>query len=207
MIRRPPRSTLFPYTTLFRSLATVSPRAEWLDRAWDTVAAWMRARGRDDLARKWDERAAIARTTLFANLRGLVDRLDPAIPFLLGAWFGVLGLALVSGFRGGIALGRRRAAGAVAGWRAWLPRPRAADLISLLAVLCAALVVSTLVAGWLTLLGTYAGTPIALLGDAAAAPDVERWLLARPASPARDRRLEYARQEARAHPGGGSHRG
>src|SRR2546422_7348702 len=26
MIRRPPRSTLFPYTTLFRSLATCKPR-------------------------------------------------------------------------------------------------------------------------------------------------------------------------------------
>ena len=193
------------YDEVVARLATVSPRAEWLDRAWETVAAWMRARGRDDLARKWDERAVIARTTLFANLRGLVDRLDPAIPFLLGAWFGVLGLALVSGFRGGIALGRRRAAGAVAGWRAWLPRPRAADLISLLAVLCAALVVSTLVAGWLTLLGTYAGTPIALLGDAAAAPAVERWLLARPASPARDRWLEYARQEARATRAGGKY--
>src|SRR3712207_8028244 len=29
MIRRPPRSTLFPYTTLFRSRASSSPRA-WL---------------------------------------------------------------------------------------------------------------------------------------------------------------------------------
>src|SRR2546422_6601451 len=28
MIRRPPRSTLFPYTTLFRSHAADSPRAE-----------------------------------------------------------------------------------------------------------------------------------------------------------------------------------
>src|SRR6266704_2784663 len=31
MIRRPPRSTLFPYTTLFRSRASVLPRA---GRAW-----------------------------------------------------------------------------------------------------------------------------------------------------------------------------
>src|SRR2546422_1771620 len=31
MIRRPPRSTLFPYTTLFRSLASCDVR--WLDRA------------------------------------------------------------------------------------------------------------------------------------------------------------------------------
>src|SRR5260370_3785272 len=37
MIRRPPRSTLFPYTTLFRSLGIVSgnrcnPAAEWFYR-------------------------------------------------------------------------------------------------------------------------------------------------------------------------------
>src|SRR3712207_8431552 len=33
MIRRPPRSTLFPYTTLFRSLRGVDPRAERLAEA------------------------------------------------------------------------------------------------------------------------------------------------------------------------------
>src|SRR2546429_5211858 len=30
MIRRPPRSTLFPYTTLFRSPSRTSSRAPWL---------------------------------------------------------------------------------------------------------------------------------------------------------------------------------
>src|SRR2546430_13250426 len=30
MIRRPPRSTLFPYTTLFRSFGEESSRARWL---------------------------------------------------------------------------------------------------------------------------------------------------------------------------------
>src|SRR2546422_2782256 len=29
MIRRPPRSTLFPYTTLFRSLAAQQPEEDW----------------------------------------------------------------------------------------------------------------------------------------------------------------------------------
>src|SRR5689334_23648917 len=29
MVRRPPRSTLFPYTTLFRSAATAVPRSLW----------------------------------------------------------------------------------------------------------------------------------------------------------------------------------
>src|SRR5258707_9123635 len=31
MIRRPPRSTLFPYTTLFRSVLMVLEDAHWLD--------------------------------------------------------------------------------------------------------------------------------------------------------------------------------
>src|SRR3712207_8881751 len=33
MIRRPPRSTLFPYTTLFRSHKTVANYSEWRDAA------------------------------------------------------------------------------------------------------------------------------------------------------------------------------
>src|SRR3712207_8631970 len=35
MIRRPPRSTLFPYTTLFRSLAA-SPASARIERVWLT---------------------------------------------------------------------------------------------------------------------------------------------------------------------------
>src|SRR3712207_7376685 len=36
MIRRPPRSTLFPYTTLFRSSGTTAAVAEKLGRRWIT---------------------------------------------------------------------------------------------------------------------------------------------------------------------------
>src|SRR2546422_3421443 len=35
MIRRPPRSTLFPYTTLFRSQVAGLPFTDILDRLWD----------------------------------------------------------------------------------------------------------------------------------------------------------------------------
>src|SRR2546430_14857771 len=46
MIRRPPRSTLFPYTTLFRSPASLQGRpsfADEVDRLTDPVdAAWVR---------------------------------------------------------------------------------------------------------------------------------------------------------------------
>src|SRR2546430_6810690 len=38
MIRRPPRSTLFPYTTLFRSQAAgISEAAPWLDETWQLL--------------------------------------------------------------------------------------------------------------------------------------------------------------------------
>src|SRR3712207_6969727 len=49
MIRRPPRSTLFPYTTLFRSLVGLFPRDSraYLDeaarRAWRTLISYVRA--------------------------------------------------------------------------------------------------------------------------------------------------------------------
>src|SRR5256885_12199982 len=38
MIRRPPRSTLFPYTTLFRSLLVMKPNPEQLSRIGQLVA-------------------------------------------------------------------------------------------------------------------------------------------------------------------------
>src|SRR2546425_10988206 len=53
MIRRPPRSTLFPYTTLFRSLwyqnndvsgyLTRDPQVGDVDWAFGTIARWRRA--------------------------------------------------------------------------------------------------------------------------------------------------------------------
>src|SRR2546430_11462942 len=39
MIRRPPRSTLFPYTTLFRSLKCAGPHAELHT---EVTASWLR---------------------------------------------------------------------------------------------------------------------------------------------------------------------
>src|SRR5258707_6026668 len=45
MIRRPPRSTLFPYTTLFRSLDGVSPEGE---RAPSPTTRARRRRSNDD---------------------------------------------------------------------------------------------------------------------------------------------------------------
>src|SRR5258708_19975512 len=51
MIRRPPRSTLFPYTTLFRSPGPVDPArllvCELVDGALDGVSGPIRRRARD----------------------------------------------------------------------------------------------------------------------------------------------------------------
>src|SRR3712207_9239745 len=47
MIRRPPRSTLFPYTTLFRSFRLLASRPED-EAADDEYAAFLRATGLDE---------------------------------------------------------------------------------------------------------------------------------------------------------------
>src|SRR5437868_9908203 len=49
MIRRPPRSTLFPYTTLFRSGCLAKSSWRWMNSA----RAW--SAGRDDSARRSEE--------------------------------------------------------------------------------------------------------------------------------------------------------
>src|SRR3712207_6998853 len=46
MIRRPPRSTLFPYTTLFRSLSEIGDTQ--IDRGTDEDIHGLRRNGRDD---------------------------------------------------------------------------------------------------------------------------------------------------------------
>src|SRR3712207_8949215 len=40
MIRRPPRSTLFPYTTLFRSQAAVDQKIATGDKTWKKIPNW-----------------------------------------------------------------------------------------------------------------------------------------------------------------------
>src|SRR3712207_8944727 len=47
MIRRPPRSTLFPYTTLFRSNEPLSGKNRWTRRRTTNVSATLRERALD----------------------------------------------------------------------------------------------------------------------------------------------------------------
>src|SRR2546426_1852804 len=96
MIRRPPRSTLFPYTTLFRSALD---DAQWLDNA--TLAA-LPALARDSARRRvllvlgvargapeGGERFDVLRARLGRDLEGSVvrlGRLDAAALRRLAAW-------------------------------------------------------------------------------------------------------------------------
>src|SRR3712207_8828901 len=67
MIRRPPRSTLFPYTTLFRSLGFV--RHDWFFKDPDLVktnATWRVAEGARP--RRWYQEQPFVRNLLFAVL-------------------------------------------------------------------------------------------------------------------------------------------
>src|SRR2546426_9531611 len=71
MIRRPPRSTLFPYTTLFRSLATVASTGVGVDElaaALDGHYAYLQASGK--LAERRRQRlAARTRAVLERSVR------------------------------------------------------------------------------------------------------------------------------------------
>src|SRR5256885_5961683 len=48
MIRRPPRSTLFPYTTLFRSMISNRPDAQWQNRLARTTVPSRTLEGRSE---------------------------------------------------------------------------------------------------------------------------------------------------------------
>src|SRR5256886_17468000 len=75
MIRRPPRSTLFPYTTLFRSFGLSSREAHRCRNMWALgLMLWMYGRDRQAtiewLRRKFAERAELAQANVAAMNAG-----------------------------------------------------------------------------------------------------------------------------------------
>src|SRR5256885_13312705 len=82
MIRRPPRSTLFPYTTLFRSLNAPSRAAAWTrgqEMTWDEMMAYAQeqavpsdARAADPSAGRSDGQGRLSRRE--REVLGLVAR-------------------------------------------------------------------------------------------------------------------------------------
>src|SRR5690349_25173461 len=80
MIRRPPRSTLFPYTTLFRSLTILSKtdaldEEKWLNMLGTFVKDWFRyeshfVHGRDSLVDILKERGLLSESDAVQPLIG-----------------------------------------------------------------------------------------------------------------------------------------
>src|SRR2546429_4675426 len=74
MIRRPPRSTLFPYTTLFRSIAALAGGAKRVT-AIESSAPALEVAKENLAANPLDaSRVAFGRTDVFSELRTLRDR-------------------------------------------------------------------------------------------------------------------------------------
>src|SRR2546430_13671716 len=63
MIRRPPRSTLFPYTTLFRSGVDPAPRLSAISRPAHAVGTVVRGRGGDYVTNRTAVAAADRKST------------------------------------------------------------------------------------------------------------------------------------------------
>src|SRR3989442_8654488 len=84
MIRRPPRSTLFPYTTLFRSHQLVQAGGPLADQACAVVGEGLEtlgARRSEDLARGGAARHHLVERAV--DLEDLEDRLAPAKPLVV----------------------------------------------------------------------------------------------------------------------------
>src|SRR5260370_35476180 len=69
MIRRPPRSTLFPYTTLFRSIRRLSPF--YLNRRGSSIAVARKERERADTRRETMAKTLGATSTTEEVLAGI----------------------------------------------------------------------------------------------------------------------------------------
>src|SRR5438874_4508508 len=61
MIRRPPRSTLFPYTTLFRSL---KPSPDWALQRQTTTRSWLGSRSEEHTSELQSRRDLVCRLLL-----------------------------------------------------------------------------------------------------------------------------------------------
>src|SRR2546430_7794838 len=73
MIRRPPRSTLFPYTTLFRSTEGILAAAEFIDQAANTLSAALKSE--QDKALAHDIQRSEEHTSELQSQSNLVCRL------------------------------------------------------------------------------------------------------------------------------------
>src|SRR2546429_6350495 len=86
MIRRPPRSTLFPYTTLFRSPAApaegvhVRLMGEWYPPAWDVVSPFGRVSAKASTYRS-EEHTSELQSRLHLVCRLLLEKKKQILTF------------------------------------------------------------------------------------------------------------------------------
>lgn len=169
------------------------PRLEGAQTAWGDVAAWMRARGREDLAAKWSTRAAEAGSAV-TNLATSAS-LERILPTIGGMAVVAPLVALVVGLR----RGARKQDGT--GRIVW-------DVCAALSPLVATLCLIAWANARLEVVARRSLSPVALFDDGAASPDVARFVEARlsPGSE-RDTLQRWIADEARAVTAGGRFEG
>src|SRR2546425_9665580 len=74
MIRRPPRSTLFPYTTLFRSLVRPEPRVGCISRACGGAVRWCAGGHRVPPAGRSEEHTSELQSLAYLVCRLLLEK-------------------------------------------------------------------------------------------------------------------------------------
>jgi hypothetical protein len=165
------------------------PRVEGAPTAFRHVAAWMRARGRGDLAGKWELRARDASTSV-TNAeppRGF----ERVLPTIAGMLVVSPLVALVVGLRRGARPNDR-------------PARAALDALAVLLPLIASLALLAWSSARFEALARRSAAPIAMLDDAAASPDVATFVERRlVASPERDALAAWAARESAAIRAGG----
>src|SRR2546422_8049036 len=87
MIRRPPRSTLFPYTTLFRSLASLIALAgchRQADAPGDAPSNLKVTPGESQVTVSWDQQPGLT-YWIFFQAGGTVTAAAPGVPLIFDA--------------------------------------------------------------------------------------------------------------------------
>jgi hypothetical protein len=172
-------------------LAQAYPFAREGTDAWPALAAWMRARGRADLADFWDARARAVGKAWINDDRRALAAVERLAPLALGGFWALPILGLVIGLGVGA---RRRGGGPPGPWV--LPAASCLVLVFWGALLTGA------IAGQLQVVGKHAGIPEALLQDRLTDPSVEAWVRARVRPPAKNTMLDRIRAETAAQASG-----
>jgi len=160
-------------------LATTFPFLREGADAYATLAAWLRAHGRADLAHAWDARAAASANGFINDDRRAAAAVERLVPFALGAYLALPLFGLVLGL--GLGARARRQPGP--------PGPLVLPLIGLGTLLFVALILCASLTGQLDVIAKHRDVPAALLEDGMAAPEVRTWIETRVRKPARARLL------------------